>query len=124
MDEKLKAALVSNETDLDGARKRFVDDAELYLDCLRDFLEDGTMSELKQALAAENWDDAFTAAHAIKGLAGNMGFVPLFHAAAELVVNIRAGRRRDIGPSYLELERCYRQICTAIKENCPDGGNL
>ncbi|MDD3412067.1 MAG: Hpt domain-containing protein [Eubacteriales bacterium] len=117
MNAELRADLLRCETDLDGAMARFVNNEALYLLCLAKFLNDPTMDDLKSALAAPNWDAAFTAVHALKGLAGNMGFVPLFHASAEMVVLIRNGRQQEIGPCYLEVQRCYQRVSGVIRDH-------
>lgn len=117
MDIGLLHALMSCETDVDGALDRFSGDEELYAACLDSFLQDMTMFELSEAIKNEQWDDAFTAAHALKGLAGNMGFIPLYHATGELVVTIRAGRVGEITSCYQRLSRSYQEIVDAIKRN-------
>lgn len=48
------------------------------------------MLELIKALVDESWDDAFTAAHALKGLAWNMGFISLMYSVGKLIVMIEA----------------------------------
>lgn len=116
MDSELRKALINCETDIDGALNRFSGDEELYLQCLDKFLLDQTMAELDSAIEARAWDEAFTAAHAIKGLAGNMGFIPLFHATAELVVAIRTGRLKEIGVSYHEVLDAYKTVITVIRK--------
>ena len=45
-----------------------------------------------------------------------MGFVPLFHAAAELVVLLRSGRTGALGDSYVELKRCYDDLSRVIQQ--------
>ena len=122
MDAELKKALLRCETDLDGALYRFGDDEELYIRCLKAFLNDPTLIELDQAISSESWDEAFTAAHALKGVAGNMGFIPLFHAVAELVVLIRKGRVKEVGRSFTELTDCYSDITDVIRQYCAMGG--
>ena len=124
MNTDLLYALMLCETDIDGAMRRFSGDEKLYRACLRDFLDDPTMDELSRAIEQEAWDEAFTAAHALKGLAGNMGFVPLFHAIAELVVLIRAGRIRELDASNRKVWLCYRDVTDAIRlhNSVTDGG--
>ena len=90
---------------------------ELYLSCLRLLLEDPSMTQLHEAIAAQRWDDAFTAAHALKGLAGNMGFVPLMHSIGQLVILIRGGRVKDIPDALAQAESSYRDITDAISLN-------
>ena len=76
-------SLYLRETDLQGAMQRFYGNEELYIACLKSFLDDPTIAQLNDSISNGMWDDAFTAAHALKGLAGNMGFVPLMHATGE-----------------------------------------
>lgn len=120
MNADLLHSLMKCETDLDGVMSRFSGNEALYIKCLVGFLDDQTMAELERAIDTESWDEAFTAVHALKGLAGNMGFVPLFHATAELVVRIRAGRICDVPGAMEELRRTYNAITKAIRENCSD----
>ncbi len=117
MDAALCEALLSCETDLDGVMKRFSNDEALYAECLKEFLKDASMAKLDEALANQAWDEAFTAAHALKGLTGNMGFVPLFHATAELVVLIRAGRVQEVDASYQKVRRAYDMLASALMES-------
>ena len=80
-------------------------------------MQDRSLAELDAAVAGRNWDEAFTAAHALKGLAGNMGFVPIFHTTAEIVVLIRTGKTREIGASLSELQNQYSDLVFAIRRN-------
>lgn len=109
-------ALSQRETDIPGAIRRFYGDEALYIACLGDFLKDATMAELNESIENERWDDAFTAAHAMKGLAGNMGFVPLMHAVGRLVVLIRGGRTKEVNECMLQVNSSYRDIADAIQE--------
>lgn len=110
-------ALILCETDVAGALRRFSGNEALYSACLSEFLNDPTMEQLNKAIDAKLWDDAFTAAHALKGLAGNMGFIPLFHATAELVTFIRAGKLSEIDASNKHVLQCHNEISTAIRKN-------
>lgn len=120
MNKQQKQALLLRETDLDGAMRRFCGNEELYISCLKNFLKDQTVAQLAEAINLKRWDDAFTAAHALKGLAGNMGFIPLMHATGMLVVLIRGGREKEIPESMKRLNSCYRDIVDAIKNNFTD----
>lgn len=106
-----------NETDVDGAIERLNGDEALYISLLYAFLRDLTMRQLSSAIERKQWDEAFTAAHALKGLAGNLGFTPLFHAIGELVIAIRNGRIKDISITLEKTKRCYEDITNIIKAN-------
>ncbi len=118
MSSELLCSLLACETDVAGALNRFMGNEVLYASCLSKFLTDTTIDELNSAISTQAWDDAFTAAHALKGLAGNMGFVPLFHSAAELVVLIRAGRITEVTESMKQLNSNYNEITAAIRRHC------
>jgi HPt (histidine-containing phosphotransfer) domain-containing protein len=120
MSAKQRHALALRKTDIDGAIYRCCGSEDLYLSCLKEFLNDDTVRNLDMALAGRAWDTAFTAAHALKGLAGNMGFVPLMHAAGRLVVLIRGGRTEEVGAAMEEVNSCYRDITDAIMQLLSD----
>ena len=115
MNAKQEYALRMRDTDLQGAMRRLGGDEDLYIDCLRLFLEDPTMAQFNEALDNRDWDGAFTAAHAMKGLAGNMGFVPLMHSTGQLIIVIRAGRMHEIGDCMARVNSSYRDISDAIR---------
>lgn len=110
-------SLSLRETDLEGAIKRFCGDEQLYIKCLGAFLEDSTMEGLIAAVDSQQWDEAFTAAHALKGVAGNMGFIPLMHAISRLVVVIRGGRLSEVDETMTQVISAYRDITDAIRQN-------
>lgn len=124
MDPDLRRDLIRCETDIEGALLRLSENETLYLSCLTLFLDDQTTNDLGTAIHAKAWDDAFTAAHALKGLAGNMGFIPLFHATAELVILIRDGRVKEVDRSYQEIQNCYQIITAAVRKNLPCANGL
>lgn len=117
MNEQQQYALALRETDLRGALERMGDDEQLYESCLEMFLNDPTTEQLNNAIKTGSWDDAFTAAHALKGLAGNMGFVPLMHSTGQLVIFIRGGRTKEINECMAQVNSNYRDITDAIRDN-------
>ncbi len=116
MNDQQQLALSQRDTDVQGALRRFCGNESLYISCMNAFLQDTTMSDLNTAINKGLWNDAFTAAHALKGLAGNMGFVPLMHSVGQLVVLIRGGRTREVGECMLQVNSSYRDITDAIRE--------
>lgn len=116
MNEQQLHTLSLRETDISGAINRCCGDESLYVACLKEFLEDTTVEQLNKAIKDQQWDDAFTAAHALKGVAGNMGFVPLMLAVGQLIVVIRRGKIGEIATAMEEVDSSYRDIKDAIKK--------
>lgn len=109
-------ALSLQGIDVHGAVHRLYDSEAVYSSFLQAFLEDHTMAELNEAVEDQAWDEAFTSAHAIKGMAGNMGFIPLMHSVGRLVVLIRAGKNAEIGESMEQVNGCYRNTLDSIHQ--------
>lgn len=118
MNSVLLCGLTHCETDIAGSLKRFAGNEEVYTSYLEAFPKEPTMSALDEAVASEKWDKAFIAAHALKGLAANLGFVPLYHAIGELVVVLRDGRTDEIARVYQQTRQCYENVVAAIE--CTD----
>ena len=55
------------------------------------FLDDGSFQSLKDNLAQKNGEEAFRAAHTLKGVCQNLGFTNLYQPAYELTEVLRAG---------------------------------
>lgn len=110
-----RQALLSGGTDISGVEDRFSGNESLYLTCLKEYLKDPTVGELNAAIVEKDWDRAFTAVHALKGLAGNMGFVPLMNATGRLVILIRRGKLGEIGGSLAEVNARHMEISDTIR---------
>lgn len=117
MNAKQIKALELRKTDVQGAVKRMGGDEQLYISCLVMFMSDSALSQLNEAVELKQWDNAFTAAHALKGLAGNMGFIPLMHSTGQLIIMIRGGRIKEIGEYMSQVNSDYRDITDAIRGN-------
>lgn len=57
----------------------------------RMFLDDDSYPKLEDALKKENVEEAFRAAHTLKGVCQNLGFTNLYQPAYELTEVLRAG---------------------------------
>lgn len=73
------------------AMARMLDDEGFYLECLNTFKEDDGFDNLEKCIASRDVDASFDQAHALKGVAGNLGLTPLFSALSDLVEPLRRG---------------------------------
>lgn len=58
---------------------------------LRMFLADTSIADLRKNMAEENYQEAFRAAHTLKGVASNLGFTSMQAAASEVTEALRSG---------------------------------
>lgn len=86
MKEKLTAVGV----EYDEVLKRFMGKEDFYLRMLKKFLDDKNYDGLKQAVEQKNWPEAFTYAHTVKGLCGNLGLGGMLQYVVPLTEELRA----------------------------------
>ena len=77
MDSVEKELLEQHGFDVDGTMKRFLNNEMLYKKCLKKFLDDKSMETLKEACKVGNVEEAFKAAHTMKGFISNLGMEKL-----------------------------------------------
>ena len=53
---------------------------------------DPSFAQLREAVAAADWESPFRAAHTLKGVAQNLGFDALYRASSALTEHLRGGQ--------------------------------
>ncbi len=81
--------------DVKTGLERCMGNEEFYLKMVRMMLEDNTIDKLKDALDANDLDKAFEAAHALKGVAGNLSLTPISEPAVEITEFLRSRTEMD-----------------------------
>lgn len=85
------------------------------------FVDDPSYSQLEQTIQAEDYKEAFRAAHTIKGVAQNMGFDALAQSSSELTECLRpAGEDKAVdlaeaGRLWAQVQEDYARTISAIK---------
>lgn len=78
------------------------------------FLNDTSYSDLKSSLAEERIEDAFRAAHTLKGVCVNLGFDRLYRCSSELTELLRAGSTDGAEDLMEEIDECYALTISAL----------
>lgn len=79
------------------------------------FLSDESYERLLGALQRGDDDEAFRAAHTIKGVCQNLSFGRLYASSAALTEALRGGRRGDIEGLVGEVQADYLRTAEAIR---------
>lgn len=85
----MREKLVTVGVDYDEVLKRFMGKEDFYLRMLRKFLDDKNYAGLKQTVEDKNWKEAFTYAHTVKGLCGNLGLGGIMDYVSPLTEELR-----------------------------------
>ena len=80
------------------------------------FPQDGSMSQLRDALAAENYEDAFRAAHTLKGVAGNLAFTSVHGSASDLTEALRANKQKPADSLVQRVEAEYTCVIATLEQ--------
>lgn len=105
------AAIGGNYEEILG---RFITD-ERILKFVRRFPADGSFSLLTASLAEKNVEEAFRAAHTLKGVAQNLSFTALFQKVEPLTEILRGGSL-DVGTLPDEVEKLYKLTVDSIAQ--------
>ena len=79
---------------------RCMNNEAFYLRLVGMALADDKLEKLGEALEAGDLDRAFEAAHALKGMYGNLALTPLTTPIAEMTELLRAGTQTDYTPYF------------------------
>ena len=70
---------------------------------------------IKEAIAVGNVEEAFRAAHTLKGVCLNLGFDNLYKASSAITEIFRAGELAGAKEAFEEVEKQYNITVNAIK---------
>ena len=107
MNEARRQTLEAGGVDVDQALERMMGSEALLERLLGKFLEDRNFPALRAALAAGDGAAATAAAHALKGVCGNLSMTALF---ALFTAQVDALRRGDLA----EADRLMEDIAPAL----------
>ena len=78
------------------------------------FPGDPSYGELSRTVKEGQWEDAFRAAHTLKGVSQNLGMTALYEPTAELTELLRAGTLEGTEPLFLKLSEEYVHLLEQI----------
>ena len=92
--------------------KRVMNNKGLYVKLLNKFKNESYLVNLSDSLSAEDFEKAQTAAHTIKGVAGNLSLVELQKQAQEIESHIK---NKSVETSVLEsFTICYQETLIEV----------
>lgn len=80
------------------------------------FADDKTMELLESSFTTGDYDEAFRAAHTMKGMCQNLSFARLEKSSSALTEALRGGRSAGADELFEEVRRDYALTMDTIKE--------
>lgn len=88
---------------VDEGMARCMNDEGVYLSLIESVRNDRGFDALQDAIAANDPDAAFEAAHALKGVLGNLSITPLYEPMCELTELLRGRKEADYATLLSEI---------------------
>lgn len=86
------------------------------------FLADATFEKLQCAMETGDYDEAFRAAHTLKGICQNLSLTRLFESSSRLTEALRNGYSEGAETFFSQTEADYRNTVSAIETYRLDNG--
>ena len=80
------------------------------------FLDDGSYQELVNALKEGQDEDAFRAAHTLKGVCQNLSFTSLYEPSQAITEALRGGKKPGADELLGSVTEAYERTTAAIRE--------
>lgn len=80
------------------------------------FANDGSYNSLKEAIANGDIEASFHAAHTLKGVSANLGFVRLQSAVSDLTEQLRPCTEQADPALVQKVDECYASVMDNMKE--------
>lgn len=116
METKERERLIEAGIDVDGGITRCMGNEALYKKLIKRIWEDTNYQEILSGLKEENMETVLRAAHTLKGISGNLGFIRLYNITEEIVKMIREGREGEVEAKTEELTQSYEEVLRALEE--------
>ena len=101
-------------SDYEGVLGRMGSEAMIKRFALK-FLQDPSFNNLKENLEKNDGEEAFRAAHTLKGVCLNLGFDELYEASAEITEKLREKETAGSEDMFQKVEEKYQKTVNAIK---------
>jgi HPt (histidine-containing phosphotransfer) domain-containing protein len=116
MEKSIIDALAACGTDVSGALERFAGNEALYEKFLKKFTADATFPNLKAAMEGADDEEKKRAAHSMKGVAANLGFLSLQKAALETETCLKENRAGEARRAFENAEKIYNEITAILRK--------
>ncbi len=97
-------ALKKHGANVEEGLTRCINNEALYLRLAGTVVDEKNFDKLRNALEEGNLDEAFEAAHALKGVLGNLALTPIYDKVVEITELLRAGTDMDYSVLEAEIE--------------------
>lgn len=114
MNGDLSAKLSAYGIDLADAMERMDDDEALYKRLAFKYLDNTNYVDLVAAMKAQDYDAAYTAAHTLKGVSGNLSLAALYKVASAVSDALKQGEYQAAEQMMPDLKTAHEKAVDGL----------
>ena len=114
MEKILEKELEELGVELDEVMERFIGDEDLYFECMEQFVQDPAFGKLGESLGIRDYEEAFSQAHSLKGVSGNLGLTKMYQAVCEIVEPLRKKEYDNIEQNYVLVMQQLESVRSVV----------
>lgn len=80
------------------------------------FLNDTNFETLEKALKQKDYEDAYRAAHTLKGISANLGFSCVYEYSTQLSELLKQNKTEELEDSFTQLKKAYLGVVSVVKQ--------
>ena len=103
-------ALKTYGANVNEGMTRCMNNEQFYFRMIGLVLKDTSVEKLEKALTEQDLTAAFEAAHALKGVVGNLALDPIYQPATELTELLRAGKEGDYAAYLAQIKEAFSAL--------------
>jgi HPt (histidine-containing phosphotransfer) domain-containing protein len=100
--------------DFTDAMTRMDDNVDLYERLALKYLKDTNFVDFLAAMEVKDYDGAYKAMHALKGVAGNLSFTTLYRLASVVCEQLREGESQDVDEMIPALKEEHEKVIEGL----------
>lgn len=102
--------------EVEDTLERLMGDEELYMEYLTQFPENQSIIDLRHSVDAGDCEQAMKDVHTLKGMAMNLGLLPLIDVCMDMLLDFRAGNQEAAMEQIDNVEECFQEWSSVIKK--------
>lgn len=115
MEAVLREKLLDAGVNIETAMERFMNNEQLLERFLKKFPQDPNYEAMLTAVAEKRYEDAFKAAHSLKGVCGNLSLVSLYDNVCMVVELLRNGKGEEIETALPSVKAEYERVVAILE---------
>ncbi len=116
MNEELLDRLEDMGAEVEDTLDRLMGDEDMYVEFLKKLPDNQNIIELRKAVDKKDYEQAMKEVHTLKGVALNLGLLPLVDVCMDMLLDYREGKNEETSAQIDTVEETFKEWADAINQ--------